>query len=163
MKNFVAFTVVLVVVWLVWSGYSHWNNAFLLGLGVISCLFVVLLCRRMKILDDETVPLWLGVRPFTRYLPWLVKEVVESNVVVTRLILDPELPIHPMMVEVHAGQRTELGRVILANSITLTPGTVSVDVRDDVIRVHALSLADAEQDISGEMDRRVTELEGRSQ
>ena len=72
------------------------------------------------------------------------------------------MPLQRTMITVTATQRTELGRVILANSITLTPGTVSVDMQGDKISVHALHFEGAEEDLSGEMDRRVCRLEGGS-
>lgn len=112
----------------------------------------------MEILDDEGAPIGLGLRPIS-YSLWLAKEIIEANIEVTRLILDSKLPIHPRMIRVKANQKTELGRVILANSITLTPGTVSVDMHGNRIWVHALSYEDAEEDLSGDMGRRVCELE----
>ncbi len=157
MKYTLALFVALAVVWMLWSGHTE---PFMLGLGVISCLAVVLLCARMGILDAETVPLGLGWRPFTQYLPWLIKEVAKANVDVSLRILHRKMPIQPTMTDVYPTQRTELGRVILANSITLTPGTVSVDMQDRCIRVHALTAAGAQEDAAGDMDRRVTRLEG---
>ena len=131
----------------------------MVGLGVISCLFSVYLSHRMGIVDEESVPKHLGLRPFTRYAPWLVKEIVKANVDVARRIVDPALPIQPTMVMVQASQQTEIGRVILANSITLTPGTVSVDLEDESLSVHALTAEYAAEDAAGDMDRRVFELE----
>ncbi len=94
------------------------------------------------------------------YAPWLVWEVVKANIDVARRILTPSLPISPRMIKVKAGQQSDLGRVIYANSITLTPGTVSVDVEDDTILVHALTKEAADGVETGEMDRKVTRLEG---
>ncbi len=148
----------LCAVWFLWSGHTE---PFMLGLGAVSCLLVVGLCWRMEIVDEEAVPLGLGIRPMAGYLPWLVKEIVVANWDVTRRILAKDMPIWPQMIEVRPKQRTEMGRVIYANSITLTPGTVSVDMQEDRIRVHALSAAEAEEDMSGEMDRRVCALEPR--
>ena len=101
----------------------------------------------------------LGLRPIG-YAIWLIEEILRANVEVARLIVDRQLPLRPRLICVHAQQATELGRVILANSITLTPGTVSVDMRGDRIWVHALSFGDAEEDLSGDMNRRVSGLEG---
>lgn len=149
---------VLFAVWMCWSGHT---SPFMIGLGMVSCLFSVYLSRRMGIVDEESVPIHLGLRPFTNYAPWLVKEIIKANVDVARRIIDPALPIEPKMVMVQASQKTEIGRVILANSITLTPGTVSVDLEDDSLSVHALTAEFAAEDASGEMDRRVSELESR--
>gem|GEM_PF-450257 len=153
-KRTISLGIVLIATWLLWSG--HFANPFLLLLGGLSILGVILLEKRMEILDDEGAPL-LGLKPFV-YGAWLLKEIVVANIEVTKLVLDPYLPIRPRMVQVKASQETELGRVILANSITLTPGTISVDMQGDRIWVHALSFEGAEEDMSGDMDRRIREL-----
>ena len=88
-----------------------------------------------------------------------LKEIVLSNLAVARVILDPKLPIHPRILRVPAGQRSDLGQVIYANSITLTPGTVTLDVRDGHMLVHALTTESAKGLLTGEMDRRVAQLE----
>ena len=117
----------------------------------------------MKIVDEEGAPVQLGFKPFTHYMPWLIKEIIVSNIEVTKIILAKDLKLQRNMIEVGAHQKTELGKVILANSITLTPGTVSVRMENDRILVHALSFAGAEEDLSGDMDRRVCNLEGNGQ
>ena len=94
------------------------------------------------------------------YAPWLAWAIVKANMDVTRRILSPSMPISPTLVEVPATQHNQLGQVIFANSITLTPGTVSVDVEDGIITVHALTREAADELATGEMDRRVTRLEG---
>lgn len=148
--------VVLMANWLLWSGHLE---PFLIALGAISVIVCVWLTARMGILDSETVPLHLGARPFTHFAPWLLKEIVVSNLQVAKIILSPQMPLQRNMVTVTAHQKSEIGRVIFANSITATPGTVSVRVEGDQIQVHALSFAGAAEDLAGEMDRRVTELE----
>jgi multicomponent Na+:H+ antiporter subunit E len=145
----------LMVVWLLFSGHY---TATLITYGALSCAFVVALVWHLGILDHEALPTHLGIRPFL-YIPWLLKEVVVSNLSVARVILDPKLPIHPRMLSIKTSQKTEIGRVIYANSITLTPGTVTLDVRGDKMLVHALTKDSAEGLLSGEMDRRVAYLE----
>ena len=113
----------------------------------------------MNLIDQEGVPLQLGLRPFTHYAPWLFKEIVLANIDVACRILTPSLPIRPRMIRIKSSQKGDLGRVIFANSITLTPGTVSVDLVGNEFVVHALTEAAAADDASGEMDRRVTALE----
>ncbi len=158
MKRKILLGILLAASWLLWSG--HYSELFLCLLGATSVLTVIWLAHRMQITDNEGAPIGLGFRSIG-YAIWLAKEIVEANIVVTRLILDPELPIRPRMIRTKASQKTDFGRVVLANSITLTPGTVSVDIQGDRILVHALSLAEAEEDLSGDMDRRVCELEER--
>lgn len=157
MKYWLSLSVALIAIWLVWSG--HFDKPFILILGAFSCVFSVWLASRMHIVDDEGAPVQMGIRPFWKYAPWLGKEIVESNIGVTKIVLSPKMPLHRNVVTVKAGPKSELGRVILANSITLTPGTVSVNMEGDEIEIHALSLEGAAEDISGEMDRRVQELE----
>jgi multicomponent Na+:H+ antiporter subunit E len=159
LKYTITLAAALFASWLLWSG--HFHSPFLLALGALSIAFSIYLSARMGIVDEEGAPAHLGVRPITSYTLWLIKEIVASNIQVTQIIIDPELPIKRNLVEVTASQKTALGRVILANSITLTPGTVSVNVEGDKIIVHALSFEGADEDISGEMDERVCRLEMR--
>ena len=155
LNHSLALLVVLFGIWLLWSGHYTWQ---LISIGFASCLFVLFLSHRMQIDDDEGAPL-LGLRPLL-YVPWLIKQIVAANVDVARCVLTPTLPISPVMIRVKADQRSEVGRVVYANSITLTPGTVSVDMQGDEIVVHALTPEAAQFDGTGEMNRRVTALEG---
>ncbi len=145
-------------VWLLLSGFFE---PLLLGLGVFSCVIVVLIANRMDLIDHEGVPIHLGWRILT-YWVWLAVEIVKANLDVARRILDPRLPIHPLLIRVKASQTSELGQVIYANSITLTPGTVSMHVGGGEILVHALTKEMAEDLEGGEMDRRVTAVAERS-
>lgn len=156
-KYSIYLTFALVASWLLWSG--HFGNFFLLAIGAGSILFCLYLTLRMQIVDEEGAPAHLGLSPFTSYAPWLAKEMAESNIEMTKIILSPRMPMQRNMVNIRASQKTELGRVILANSITLTPGTVSVYLKESEILVHAVSRSEAEEDMSGEMDRRVCRLE----
>ena len=158
MKYTLTLLIALLLIWLAWSG--HFDKPFIIGLGILSCIFSVWLSSKMKIVDEEGAPVQMGLRPFYQYAPWLAKEIVESNVAVTRIILSRKMPLQRNMVTVTAHPRSDLGKVILANSITLTPGTVSVRVEGDQILIHALNFEGAAEDISGEMDRRVQSLEG---
>ena len=157
MKYTLPLGILLIAVWLLWSG--HFDKPFIIGLGVLSCILSLWISRRMNIVDDEGAPVQLGIRPFWKYLPWLGKEIVRSNIEVTKIIVASKMPLQRNLIEVGAHQKSELGRVILANSITLTPGTVSVNMEKDRILVHALSFEGAEEDLSGEMDRRICDLE----
>lgn len=150
--------VVMFVVWLLWSGHYSLENTLILILGVFSCVLVVYMAGRMNILDEEGHPIHLATR-LVVYIPWLVWAIIKANIDVAKRILSPSLPIDPCMVRIKATQKTDLSRVIFANSITLTPGTVSVDLVGDDILIHALTREAAEDVQSGDMDRRVTHLE----
>jgi multicomponent Na+:H+ antiporter subunit E len=157
LKYIVTLGLLLLANWLLWSG--HFDNPFLIGLGVLSCLGCLFLGRRMQIIDEEGAPAQLGLRPFTHYAPWLIKEIIISNWQVAKIVISADMPLKRNLITVNANQKSSLGRVILANSITLTPGTVSVDMQGDRILVHALSLQESAGDESNEMSERVCRLE----
>jgi multicomponent Na+:H+ antiporter subunit E len=144
-------------IWLVWSGHY---TGLLLFLGFVSVITVVVICNRMRILDREAVPIDILFR-LPLYAPWLLWEVLKANLDVARRIVDPRLPISPLMIRVRADQHHDLGRVVYANSVTLTPGTVSVSIQGDEIVIHALTQSAADGLVDGEMGRRVTRLVGR--
>ena len=146
---------VLFGVWLLLSGLFE---PLPLGLGVVSCLVVVLIAYRMDVIDHEGQPIHLGWRIVTYWL-WLALEIAKANLDVARRIIDPKLPIQPALIRVKTSQVSELGHVIYANSITLTPGTVSVQVTQGEILVHAIAKEPAEALAQGEMDRRVSAVE----
>ena len=152
----VGFWLVLFALWLLLSGHYV---PLLLTFGVLSCALVVWIAARMDVIDHEAIPLHLGPS-YLVYLCWLGKEITKANIDVARIVVNPKLPISPVMVRVAATQSTDVGKVIFANSITLTLGTVSVEVMDDEILVHAITGDAAESLAEGEMDRRVTAVEG---
>lgn len=141
--------------WLVLSG--HYEPR-LMGFGVATCALAVYLARRMDLVDKEGLPLHVGGR-FWLYLPWLLKETFISNVHVAKLILNPALPIRPALVHFRASQKTDLGRALYANSITLTPGTVTIDVHGDDFLIHAITWEEVDGREEDEMDRRCTWVE----
>jgi len=149
--------VILALSWLLWSG--HLTDPVLLSFGAAACFFVTWLSRRMDAHDDAPTDWGLAARSIP-YVPWLMFEILKANLHVTRLILDPRLPIEPTLVRGSASQETELGQVIYANSITLTPGTITLDLRDQSVLVHAISAHTASGITEGVMDRKVTTMEG---
>jgi multicomponent Na+:H+ antiporter subunit E len=151
--------VFLSLLWLLLSGY--FTEPLLLGLGAASVLSVVFITYRKEGLDPEGHPVHLIPRVLI-YWPWLLKEIVMANIDVAKAILRSPMAIAPTVFTVTGSQHSELGRVIYANSITLTPGTVTIDLADDKLTVHALTRAGLEGVESGEMDRRVAWLEGGS-
>ncbi len=149
---------VLVGLWLLLSGHYTF---FLLTLGVASIVLVLVIALRMDVVDQEGHPVHLT---FTALLdwPWLGWQIVKANIDVARRILAPGLPISPTVVKVKASQKSEVGKVMYANSITLTPGTISMRLEGDEIEVHALTREAAEELQQGEMDRRVSAVEGKN-
>ncbi len=148
--------IVLFGFWVLLSGFF---SPFLLAAGAISAIAVVLVTARMGAVDREGHPTYLLGRALA-YWPWLLWQIAKSAWAVTRIILHPRLPISPTLIRVKTSQRSPVGQVTYANSITLTPGTISVELARDEILVHALTRAGAEELAAGEMDRRVTRFEG---
>jgi multicomponent Na+:H+ antiporter subunit E len=148
----------LAVFWLLWSGYLV---PTLLFYGLISCGVALAAAMRVGIADREALPFRMEIRS-VRYVAWLLWEIVKSNIAVAKIILDPRLPTRPRIIRTPSSQRSDAGRVVFANSITLTPGTITLAVREHEIIVHALNDEFADDLQSGDMDRRVRELENLS-
>ena len=149
--------VVLMSSWLLMSGHY---TVLIISLGVVSVAFCVWLSHAINAIDDEGLPTHIFAR-LPAYLAWLCGEIVKSNYATAKMILgshsDPEI------FHVTATQKTAAGLATYANSITLTPGTVTMDIDEsaskDQFLVHALH-ADFGDDVrSNDMDRRVTALE----
>lgn len=109
----------------------------LLSLGVISIVLTLWIAKRMRILDQETAP-YLTMGQTLIYFVWLFKEITKANIAVVRAVLSPDMAVSPTLTRIPTPQKSDIGKVMFANSITLTPGTVSVDIQDDHILVHAL-------------------------
>jgi multicomponent Na+:H+ antiporter subunit E len=139
-----------------WLGLSGHFDPLLLSLGAVSVCLTVFLAHRMEVIDHESHPVHLTIR-LVRFWAYLVRKIVEANIDVAGRILKPGKTIAPAMVEVPLPQRTSLGKVIYANSITLTPGTVSVSLEKESVIVHALTPEAAEDLARGEMASSVPE------
>lgn len=149
---------VLFVFWLIMSGHYE---AWLVALGALSAALSVWIALRLEAVDHEGHPLHLALAGLTRFWPWLLAEIVKSNLDVARAILSSPTSIDPTVFKVKAGQKDELGWMIYGNSITLTPGTVTVELdAEGMLTIHALNRASREGVESGEMDRRVTRFMG---
>lgn len=155
MRHLLGLIVGLAALWLLLSGHF---TPLLLLLGAASCAVVAILCWRMDIVDEETVPLHLLSR-FPSYVVWLGAEIAKSNWAVAKLVVRPSAPISPTMLTVDMRDKSELGQVVYANSITLTPGTITVALRAGMAEVHGLTRDTAADVEAGGMSRRVDALE----
>ncbi len=156
MAGKIALVVTLGVLWALLSGQ---HSPLFVGLGLASVAFVTLIVRRMEHADGTRWEVRLRGLATARYCVWLFGQILRANVEVARLALSPRMRPSPVVLRVRAPPRTELARVIFANSITLTPGTVTMRLDDEGVEVHALTRAAAAGLASGEMGRRVAELE----
>ncbi|GAB4243643.1 MAG: hypothetical protein Kow00129_02930 [Thermoleophilia bacterium] len=106
---------------------------------------------------SEAFAHWLR---FLRYLPWLLAAIVKANLQVAYVILHPRMPIDPVLVRFRTNLDTDMEQVLLAHSITLTPGTVTIDVQNGDYLVHALTAPAAEGLVTGDMQNRVARVFG---
>lgn len=143
----------LAILWLLLSGYY---TGLLLSLGLFSTLFVTFISLRKGLLPYDQPENFFQFMKYIPYGLWLVIEIIKSNIDVIKRILSPSLPISPRWLTIKSSQTSEFGEVVYANSITLTPGTISIDVNDNNIDVHALSESGVDGLATGEMDKRVT-------
>lgn len=131
--------------------------------GATVALVVALLGIRSGYSDEEGHPVEYLLRGLV-YWPWLVVEIAKSTWTVARIIVDPKLPISPRLIRTRVSERTAVGIATYANSITLTPGTITVEVnrREQEFLVHALTKDSADGVEEGSMDRHVRAFEGSS-
>lgn len=156
LRYIASLAIVLAGIWLLFSGM--WTHPILVPLGAISVVVSIWLSHRLGILDRTARPLRIAYATLL-YWPWLLRQIVESSLQVVRRIVARDMSIKPRIVRLRTTQQTDLGRAMLANSITLTPGTVSIHVRKDEIWFYALDEESAQGTLSGEMDRRVRRFE----
>lgn len=152
----------LAAVWLSLSGPYTVHGWLIFAFGVVSVGFV----WRLYVALDRAAG---GGSEFFRASAWLrlprflvafTLKVAAANLHTTKLILSPKIELHPRLRRVAASQKTFFGQVLYANFITLTPGTITLDLRDDELLVYALD-AESEADVvDGSMDRDVLRLEG---
>ncbi len=152
MKSF-SFVVLLFLLWLSLSGHFE---PLLLGFGVASVALTVFLSRRMNIIDHESYPLHLSLK-FPGFFLYLFREIVKANIdVVTRVLRWRGASVSPQVIEIPQLQKSDLGAVIYANSITLTPGTVTLRLSKDSLTVHALSKEAARELATNAMSKEIS-------
>ena len=154
MKSFILYFI-LFSLWLLMSGHY---NVLIVSLGIISCAFCVYVAKRGKLIDEEGLPIFFMPR-LLNYLIWLFKEILKSNLSTAKVIINGK--VEPETFTVKTSQVTDVAKVTYANSITLTPGTVTTKIQKGVFEVHALN-SDFGNDVrTNEMDKKVTWLEGK--
>ena len=152
-----ALAVGVTVFWFLSSGYFQ---VLILSLGAVSSLSVLWIAHRMDVVDHESHPIHM-VPKGVFYYPWLFWEIAKANWDVAKAIIAGESAYEPKVMTLKASQHSDVGLVTYANSITLTPGTVTLAVENDTFEIHALTRDAAEGLESGDMDRRASALEGR--
>lgn len=153
--RWVFLTAVLFGFWVLLS--FELTNPFLLGSGLVTAGAAAAVAIRRDLVPEGTLA--FHARALVTYLPWLLWQIAAANIRVIRVVWSPKLPIDPRLVEVPCSLSTNLGRAIYANSITLTPGTVTIRVEHDKLLVHALTAQDEADLLNGAMESRIKLLE----
>jgi multicomponent Na+:H+ antiporter subunit E len=154
-QNFVGTAFILFAFWMLLSGHF---DAFHLTLGAICCGLVAYLFHDLLFANVRVGDMRIVVARFISYIPWLIKQIVLSNLHVASVVLRYRMPIDPQIVTFKTKLETDISSVTLANSITLTPGTITMDIRDGVFYVHALDQKVADDLNAGEMEDRVAHI-----
>ncbi len=142
-----------------WFALSGKVDALMVGTGLVVAVLVSWASKPLISPTATTLRLGRGTLKLLAYLPWLIKEIIVSGVDVMKRVLHPQMPIKPQIVEIEVDLETDVAKVLLANSITLTPGTVTVDIEGNKFIVHALTDKALESLLSGEMHARVKRIE----
>ena len=162
-RNMAILFVLLLGLWLLMSGHY---DVFHVSMGVLSSAVVVLLNAKLNkhyfLLENAAG--YAAIRPgrVLLYIPWLIWQIVLASLQVARVVLDPKMPVDPSLVKFKSRYPNDLARVFLANSITLTPGTITLELNDGEYIVHALMDASASGIIDDSMPRKVAGLFYRS-
>ncbi|MDJ0812784.1 MAG: Na+/H+ antiporter subunit E [Woeseiaceae bacterium] len=151
---YLLFIALLIAAWVLWSGMF---KPLLLGLGVFSCAVAALIAIRMGYFDTSVFALRFNLRVIA-FWGWLLKEIVKSSLEVARIVLSRDLRLSTKVIEIDASQLSPVDQVLLGNSITLTPGTLTLDASDGRLLVHALTAEGAAALEEGEMLRRVAAI-----
>ena len=151
--------IILYSFWILLSGHFDFLHLFL---GILCSLAVAFFSLDFLIGESDIKAVFTKAGRFLRYLPWLFYEIAIANLDLAYRTLHPKMPIDPQIIKFRTDLETDIGMVILANSITLTPGTVTVDIVEGEYIVHAISSKSAERLLQGKFQARVKQIEGRS-
>ena len=160
MDYIMRFVLTALIMFAFWIFLSGKFSFILLLSGVISSLLVSYMSNDLLIGNGDIKLGFIRTIRFIRFLPWLLWQIVLANIDLAIRTLHPKMPINPMLINFKNNLKTDLGMVIMANSITLTPGTVTIDVNENEFLVHVISEKAAQSLISGEMQARVKKIEG---
>jgi multicomponent Na+:H+ antiporter subunit E len=154
-QNMVATFGILFVFWIVLSGKF---DLFHMSLGVICSGIVSFISHDLLFANVRVGDIRLMLWRFVTYIPWLLYQILLANFHVASLVLSPRMPIFPQVVRFKTKLESDMSWVTLANSITLTPGTITMDIREREFFVHALSKKVADDLSTGEMEDRVAHM-----
>lgn len=153
--NFVGTAIILFIFWSLLSGHF---DLFHLAIGVVCSLTVAYLFHDVLFVNVRVGNIGTMALRFLIYIPWLLGQILIANMHVAALVLRPKMPITPRIIRFKTKLETDISKVTLANSITLTPGTITIDIREGEFFVHALSQLVTDELYGGEMEDRVAHI-----
>jgi multicomponent Na+:H+ antiporter subunit E len=154
-QNFVATFFILFIFWVLLSGKY---DSFHLTLGVICSIIIAYLTHELLFANVRVGDTRVIVQRFLAYIPWLIYQIILANIHVAYLALSPKMPIEPQILRFSTKLESDISWVTLANSITLTPGTITMDIKEGEFFVHALSKKEADDLNTGEMEDRIAHI-----
>ncbi len=155
-----SFLITAIAMFAFWILLSGEFTFILITSGVIASLIVAYLSHDIFIGKADLKTETGRVFRFIKYVPWLLWEIILANFEIAYLVLSPKPLVDPQLVRFKPDLKTDLGIVTLAHSITLTPGTVTVEANEKEFVIHAIWQKSAEGIIGGEMQQKVKKIEG---
>ena len=155
-----SFLITTIAMFLFWIALSGEFTFILITSGIVASLLTAYLSHDIFIGKADLKTEIGRVLKFGVYVPWLVWEVILANFEIAYLVLHPKSLIDPQIVRFKSHLKEDLGVVTLAHSITLTPGTITVEAKREEFVIHAIWLKSAKAVISGDMQRKVKWIEG---
>ncbi|MCL0081985.1 Na+/H+ antiporter subunit E [Dehalococcoidia bacterium] len=163
LKNASGFWLTFILLFGFWLLLSGRMDIMHLGLGLVCSLLVALFSHNLLVKEPEGI-----LRPlviFSKFIPflgWLVLQIIIANIDVARRVIDPKMPILPGIIKFKSNLKSDVAQTTLATSITLTPGTMTVDVVGGDFYIHCLAIEDEEKvvDNEREFERQVERLFG---
>jgi len=153
-KHIITF-LLLLPFWLLLSGHY---DLFHISIGIFCCGLVSFFSTDLLFSTANIASHHMVIWRFILYVPWLIYQVILANILVARLVLSPGLKIEPQVFSFKTRLKTDLARTTYGNSITLTPGTITVDVNGDEFYIHALAGNFADDLLTGEMEKRISKI-----
>lgn len=153
-------SLVYFLLWLIFNGRITFE---IIVAGAFISFMLDVFIRKVLRLNLTVRNLFMAVKILPHivvYVVVLLAEIIRSNLAITKLVLSPQLDVEPCLVKFRTGLKTDAARVALANSITLTPGTITVSLEGDNLLVHALN-RDIADGLEGSMfERLLARMEG---
>ncbi|NIA20121.1 MAG: cation transporter [Xanthomonadaceae bacterium] len=141
--------------WLLLSGHY---DLFHISIGIFCCGLVSFFSTDLLFSTANIASHHIVIWRFFLYIPWLIYQIILANILVAKLVLSPKLKIEPQVFSFKTKLKTDLAQTTYGNSITLTPGTITIDVKDDEFYIHALAGNFADDLLTGEMEKRISKI-----